>query len=85
METLDYVHHQSARNCHSAVLEPDGSARFVVAARDPGVANWLDTAGHERGTVGVRWVGPDVTDVLPATMVVKLSSLEKGNAWPSTT
>jgi len=85
METLDYVHHQSTLNCHSSVLEPDGSARFVIAHRDPGVANWLDTAGHERGTVGVRWVGPDVTDVLPATMVVKLSSLEKGNAWPSTT
>jgi hypothetical protein len=85
METLDYVHHQSTLNCHTAVLEPDGSARFVIARRDPGVANWLDTTGHERGTVGVRWVGPGVVDVLPATMVVKLSSLEKGNAWPSTT
>ena len=75
METLDYVHHQSTLNCHSAVLEPDGSARFVVAHRDPGEPNWLDTAGHERGTVGVRWVGPDVIDVLPATKVVKLAPL----------
>jgi len=75
METLDYVHHQATLNCHSAVLEPDGSARFVVARRDPGVANWLDTAGHERGTVGVRWVGPDVVDTLPATTVVTLASL----------
>ena len=75
METLDYVHHQSTLNCHSATLQPDGSARFVVAHRDPGVPNWLDTAGHERGTVGVRWVGPDVVDVLPSTEVVKLSSL----------
>jgi len=47
----------------------------VVARRDTGVANWLDTAGHERGTVGVRWVGPDVVDTLPATTVVKLASL----------
>ena len=46
METLDYVHHQSTLNCHSAQLEPDGSVRFVVAHRDPGVPNWLDTAGH---------------------------------------
>jgi hypothetical protein len=75
METLDYVHHQSALNSHSASLEPDGSARFVVAHRDPGVPNWLDTAGHQRGTVGVRWVGPDVVDVLPATRVVSISSL----------
>lgn len=73
METLDYVNHQSALNCYSAQLEPDGSVRFVVAHRDPGVANWLDTAGHERGTVGVRWVGPDVVDVLPSTRVVPLA------------
>ena len=75
METLDYVHHQSTLNCHSATLEADGSVRFVVAHRDPGVPNWLDTAGHERGTVGVRWVGPDVVDVLPSTTVVPIASL----------
>lgn len=75
METLDYVHHQATLNCHSAKLEADGSVRFVVAHRDPGVSNWLDTAGHERGTVGVRWVGPNVVDVLPATRVVPISSL----------
>ena len=75
METLDYVHHQATLNCHSAHLEPDGSARFVVAHRDPGVPNWLDTAGHRHGTVGVRWVGPYVVDVLPSTRVVPLASL----------
>jgi hypothetical protein len=75
METLDYVHHQATLNCHTARLEADGSVRFVIACRDPGVPNWLDTAGHQRGTVGVRWVGPDVVDVLPATRVVKLAEL----------
>lgn len=75
METLDYVHHQATLNCHSAQLEADGSVRFVIAQSDPGVPNWLDTAGHARGTVGVRWVGPDVIDVLPSTRVVKLGSL----------
>jgi hypothetical protein len=75
METLDYVHHQATLNCHSARLDSDGSVRFVVSRHDPGVPNWLDTAGHERGTVGVRWVGPDVVDVLPLTRVVKLTEL----------
>jgi uncharacterized protein DUF1214 len=75
METLDYVHHQSTLNCHSAQLESDGSVRFVVAHSDPGVPNWLDTAGHRRGTIGVRWVGPDVIDVLPSTRLVKVGSL----------
>jgi hypothetical protein len=75
METLDYVHHQATLNCRSTVLEPDGRVRFVVAHRDPGLPNWLDTAGHRHGTMGVRWVGPDVVDVLPSTRVVKVGSL----------
>jgi hypothetical protein len=75
METLDYVHHQATLNSYSTQLEPDGSVRWVVAHRDPGVPNWLDTAGHRRGTIGVRWVGPDVADILPSTRVVPLDSL----------
>jgi hypothetical protein len=76
METLDYVHHQATLNCDSAELDADGKVRFVVADRDPGVPNWLDTARHQRGTVGVRWVGSDVVDILPTTKVVKLDSLQ---------
>lgn len=75
METLDYVNHQSTLNSHSAELEPDGSARFVISASDPGLRNWLDTAGHSKGTVGVRWVGPDVIDLLPQARVVSVDSL----------
>ncbi len=75
METLDYVNHQATLNCHSAQLDDDGGVRFVIAHHDPGVANWLDTAGHTRGTVGVRWVGPDAIDVVPSPRVVKLSEL----------
>ena len=75
METLDYVNHQATLNCHTAQLAPDGTARFVVSKHDPGVSNWLDTAGHDVGTVGVRWVGPEIIDVLPTTKVVKLVDL----------
>jgi hypothetical protein len=71
-ETLDYGHHQITRNNHSARLEPDGSARFPICARDPGHPNWLDTAGHRRGIVGVRWVGSEVENVLPRTRLERL-------------
>jgi len=71
-ETLDYRNHQITLNCRSAHIQGDGSVRCVVAQRDPGVPNWLDTAGHGRGTVGVRWVGPGVTDVVPTSRVVRL-------------
>lgn len=75
METLDYTKHQITINCHGAVLEDDGRVRMIVAHEDPGLPNWLDTAGHRCGTVGVRWVGPDVIDLLPDTRVVNLSEL----------
>jgi hypothetical protein len=70
METLDYRYHQCILNRGSATHEADGSVRCVVAHTDPGVPNWLDTAGHRRGTIGVRWVGPDVQDVLPDTRLL---------------
>jgi hypothetical protein len=70
-ETLDYRYHRITLNNHSAKLEPDGSARFVIAQRDPGHPNWLDPAGHARGIVGVRWVGENVPNVIPRTRLVR--------------
>jgi hypothetical protein len=37
-----------------AVLEDDGTCRVVVAHRDPGVPNWLDTATFSEGWVRYR-------------------------------
>lgn len=54
--TLDFSHHQTSLNAHQAELDPDGACRVVVAHRDPGVPNWLDTIGHERGVMIIRWV-----------------------------
>ncbi len=74
MESLDYRYHRIALNHHGAVVSPDGSVRLVIAAEDPGVANWLDTAGHRRGTMCLRWVGAE-THPDPGTRVVDLSAL----------
>jgi hypothetical protein len=67
METLDYRYHVSTLNAATAAVRADGRVRCVVAARDPGTDNWLDTAGHRNGVLGVRWVGADVDDVVPDT------------------
>jgi hypothetical protein len=67
-ETIDYAAHQSSLNGHQAVLD-DGVFRAVVAHRDPGVANWLDTAGHRRGPAIVRWVRADSAPVPRCTVV----------------
>lgn len=44
------------RNHTNAVADADGVVRLVVAHRDPGHPNWLDTAGHRHGTAHVRYV-----------------------------
>jgi hypothetical protein len=73
MESLDYRRHRVHLNPHTAVLEDDGSLRIVVAHRDPGVANWLETTGHDRGGMLFRWIGCDEHPPI-ATRVVKVAS-----------
>lgn len=75
MESLDYRYHTIHHNKHTARREDDGSIRLVVAGRDPGTGNWVDTAGHCRGTMALRWVKADCHPQ-PRCRVVKLSELE---------
>jgi hypothetical protein len=58
-ESLDYRFQRVHINSGQAELRPDGQARLVVSASDPGVANWIETAGHDHGTMAVRWVLAD--------------------------
>ena len=50
------------------------SVQIVVAHQDPGVDNWIDTAGHSRGTMCLRWVRAE-SHTEPETRVVKLADL----------
>ena len=75
MESLDAQHHQVVLNSHQVALEPDGTFRIVVAHRDPGCTNWLDTDGHDEGYVFFRWMqASGVTQ--PTFRVVSQPSLE---------
>jgi hypothetical protein len=53
--TIDWTNRQSSLNGHQARLDADGRFRAVLAVRDPGVPNWLDTGGHLRGVIQNRW------------------------------
>lgn len=75
MESLDYRHHTIHFNKHTAHYEADGSVRVVVSHTDPGVPNWVETAGHDRGTMCWRWIGADRHPPL-STRVMKLADLQ---------
>jgi hypothetical protein len=53
--TVDWTNRQSSLNGHQARLDADGRFRGVVAVKDPGVPNWLDTGGYLHGAIQGRW------------------------------
>jgi len=73
-ETIHYGRHQSSLNAHQAVVDSDGLVRVVLCARDPGVANWLDTAGHSNGAMILRCVRTS-TAPTPRAQVVSFDDI----------
>ncbi len=53
--SLDYINHQTSLTADQARTDPDGMLRFVISERDPGVVNWLECTGHQRGYIQLRW------------------------------
>ena len=80
MESLDYRYHTIHTNKHLAHQEEDGSVRIVVAREDPGMPNWLETAGHTSGTMCFRWIRAR-EHPQPRTRLVKLAQLRE---WSGT-
>lgn len=74
LESLDYRFHRIDLNHTQAHSEADGSFRLVVSHVDPGVPNWLQTAGHAHGTMGLRWVNAE-EHPKPHCEVVPLSAI----------
>jgi len=59
MESLDYRYHRICINSHSALKNDDGTITVIVAHEDPDHANWIQTAGHDEGTMCWRWYRPE--------------------------
>jgi hypothetical protein len=51
----------ASRQTGQALAGADGAVTYVIAPEDPGVANWIDTAGCLDGRFLIRWqlFGPD--------------------------
>jgi hypothetical protein len=75
-ESLDYRYLPAHVNKTSARYRPDGSVRVVVAHENPGVKNYIGTAGHGSGTMLWRWIAAKAHPT-PTCRVVKLSELAK--------
>lgn len=73
-ESLDYEFRRVHINSGQAKLDVDGGLQMVVASRDPGHPNWIDTAGHDHGTMAVRWVRAE-SHPEPRCRVIKIAEL----------
>jgi hypothetical protein len=75
LQTAPNRYRQVSLNRRQTKLEADGSFEMVVAHRDPGVPNWLDTAGAPLATIFWRFQLPEERIAPLETEVVPLASV----------
>ena len=67
----------SSLNAKQARKDADGRYRVVVANHDPGVPNWLDTAGRMTGILRLRQYHQQKDVATPTATKVKLADVRK--------
>ena len=70
---------RASLNRRQTRLGADGRFRIVVAHEDPGVPNWLDTRGEQKGVVFVRYLLPEEQPEGLETRVVRIAALRRGD------
>ena len=79
---MDYFNSISSLNGFQARPAANGKVYAVIAERDPGVPNWLDTGGYNRGAMLGRWNGADAA---PTPTIVRTSLRELRRHLPADT
>ena len=69
-QTYDYTSRRVSLNRRQTLLRDDGSFQMVIAERDPGVPNWLDSEGKPFGIVFWRFMLPEGEIETPSAEVV---------------
>jgi hypothetical protein len=75
LATYDYTHRRISLNRRQCALRPDGSYRIAIAARDPGIPNWLDTEGRPSGQIFWRFQLPTAAPEQPRCRVVPVDQV----------
>lgn len=74
LNSLDHRHRTVSRTAGSSTIV-DGRYRYVLAAREPGVTDWLDTEGRSFGIFVLRFLQPEATPELPTVRRVPIDDL----------
>jgi uncharacterized protein DUF1214 len=79
--SLEHIRGSGSLNNSQAQANLDGTITYVLAARDPGVYNWLSTGGLHAGNILIRWQAlPDTATTADAAVrsvqLVKLAHLQ---------
>lgn len=74
-QSFDYMNRRVSLNRAQTVVDGAGNYRIVLAARDPGVANWLDTGSRESGMMYWRFLLPEEPIAAPQCRLVDIDSL----------
>jgi hypothetical protein len=74
LDSGDFAARQTSLNLAQTHVDNDGRARIVVAGRDPGVPNWIDTEGRPEGMLVYRSIGTRSRPV-PAAQVVAIEDV----------
>ncbi|MGE4609200.1 MAG: DUF1214 domain-containing protein [Myxococcota bacterium] len=73
-ESYEYRYSPTATNNKLATANADGSWTLVIAPRDPGSPNWLDTGGRDEGVALIRWVHPASMPPNPSCEVIRIAT-----------
>ena len=80
MISPDARRHQASLNLAQAAANSDGTRSYVITPIDPGIHNWVDSAGLHNGIALLRWqampAGVDKDDLIREFRVLKLSELD---------
>lgn len=82
-ESLDPAYRLQSYNGHQAFIGDDGVFRALLAHRDPGVPNWLDTGGFREGVVLCRFQFPERPAPQPRTRVIPFDAIPQSLPPPT--